>query len=140
MVNIRKVSSGHCPPRKILRPGLERRYTHKIAGGGWRRWGGHVIPGLREILVFRLSNSTPQCPETERGKKVLAVSQRSRIFSPMGSALLCLRIRRHGCPGPNLRDSDADDLSLDPDTSSLNPQVIVCSAKTPELSIAINMV
>lgn len=85
-------------------------------------------------MVFRLSNSTPQCPETERGKEVLAVDQRSRIFSPMGSALLCLRIRRHGCPGPNLRDSDADDLRLDPDTNSLTPQVLVCSTKTPEFN------
>lgn len=136
MVNIRKVSSGHCPPRKVLLPVLERRYTKKIAGEGEEM----SFLGWGKYWFLDYPTAPPSAQKQKEGKKVLAVGQRSRIFSPMGSALLCLRIRRHGCPGPNLRDSDADDLSLDPDTSSLTPQVIVCPAKTPEFSIAINMV
>ena len=44
----------------------------------------NVIPELRETLLFRLSNSTPQCQETERAKEVLVFCQSSRVFSPMG--------------------------------------------------------
>ena len=65
---------------------------------------------MREILLLRLSNSTPQCHEAERKKESyhLVKKESERLATTM----------RHRYPGPSLRDSEASALKLGPGVRS----------------------
>ena len=61
-------------------------------------------------MLLRLSNSTPQCHETETGKEGYHLVKKESKCSAT--------IMRHRYPGPSLRDSEARDLKLGPGVRS----------------------
>ena len=67
---------------------------------------------MREILFLRLSNSTPQCHEAERGKEGY------HLVKKESECLATIMRRRY--PGPSLRDSEASALKLGPGVRSFS--------------------
>lgn len=60
--------------------------------------------GLKEILFFRLSNSTPKCQEAGRRASFDKFSDREFYLAQRFSAGSRLRDARHRCPDASLRD------------------------------------